>query len=127
MAILGFLLNKYAPLALPQVLNEMPQDYLKLLPRFTGEDSTSAQRHIENFCALAENVNVEHLDVVLRLFAQSLDGEARKWFKFLVNNAVTTWEEMENFFTLKWGEKRDHGYVLTKFNALKKRQNEDVT
>ena len=45
MAVPGFLLNKYATLALPQVLNDMPQDYLKLLPRFTMEDSISAQRH----------------------------------------------------------------------------------
>ena len=65
--------------------------------------------------------------MVLRLFIQSLDGEARKWFKYLTNNVVTTWEEMENFFTLKWGEKRNHGYVLTEFISLKKRQNEDVT
>ena len=34
---------------------------------------------------------------------------------------------MENLFTQKWGEKRDYGYVLTEFNNLKKRQNEDVT
>ena len=72
-------------------------------------------------------MNVEHLDVVLRLFFQSLDGEAQKWFKSLVDNTVTTWEEMENLFTLNWGEKRDYGYVLTEFNALKKRHNEDVT
>ena len=72
-------------------------------------------------------MNVEHLDVVLRLFVQSLDGEARKWFKSLANNAITTWEEMGNFFTLKWGEKRDHGCVLTKFNALKKKHNKGVT
>ena len=26
----AFLLNKYAPLALPQVLNNMPHDYLKI-------------------------------------------------------------------------------------------------
>ena len=127
MGVPGFVLKKYAPLALPQVLNDMPQDYLKLLPRFTGEDSTSTQRHIENFRAFAKNVNVEHLDVVLRLFIQSLDGESQKWFKSLVNNTVTTWEEMENLFTLKWGEKRDHGYILTEFNAIKKRHNEDVT
>ena len=81
----------------------MPQDYLKLLPRFTEEDNTSAQRHIENFCAFAENVNVEHLDVVLRLFFQSLEGEAHKWFNSLTENIVHTWEEIENFFTLKWG------------------------
>ena len=38
----AFLLNKYAPLALPQVLNDMPQDYLKILPRFTGENEIDA-------------------------------------------------------------------------------------
>ena len=90
MVVPGFLLNKYAPLALPQVLHDMPQDYLNLLPRFNGQDSTSAQKHNEDFCAFAKNVNVEHLDVVLRLFVQSLDGEARKWFKSLANNTVTT-------------------------------------
>ena len=127
MVVPGFLLNKYSPLALPQGLNDMPQDYLKLLPRFIREDSTFVQRNIENLCAFAKKVNVEHLDVVLRLFIQSLDREARKWFKYISNNTITTWEEMENLFTLKWGEKRDHGYVLIEFNSLKKIQNEDVT
>ena len=74
--VLAFLLNKYAPLALPQVLNDMPQDYLKILPTFDGENEIDAQKHIETFYSFAENLNVEHLDVVLRLFVQSLDGEA---------------------------------------------------
>ena len=58
-----FLLNKYAPLALPPVLNDMPQDYLKILPRFNGENDIDAQKHLETFCSFAENLNVEHLDV----------------------------------------------------------------
>ena len=65
--------------------------------------------------------------MVLRLFVQILDGEARKWFKSLADHTVHTWEEMENLFTLKWGEKRDHGYVLTEFNSLRKNDNEDIT
>ena len=73
MDVPSFLLKKYAPLALLEVLNGMPQDYLKLLPQFTGENSTYMQRNIENLCAFDENVNLEHLDVVLRLFVQSLD------------------------------------------------------
>ena len=76
MAIHGFLLNKYAPLSLPQILSDMPQDYMKLLPRITGEDSSAAQKHLEDLCAFAKNFNVDHLDLVLRLFVQSLDGEA---------------------------------------------------
>jgi len=61
----------------------MPQDYLERFPQFTGENSNFALKHIEIFFTFVENVNVEHLDVVLRLFVQSLDGEARNWFKSL--------------------------------------------
>ena len=79
----GFLLNKYAPMALPQVLNDMPQDYLKILPRFNGENEIDAQKHLEVFCAFAENFNVEHLDVVLRLFSSllmvKLENGLRHW------------------------------------------------
>jgi len=93
MAVSGFLLHKYAPLALPQVLNDMPQDYLKLLSQFMGEHNSAVEKHIKDFCVFAEKFNVEHLDVVLRLLVQSLDGESGKWFKTLIDNSVTTWEE----------------------------------
>jgi len=48
------------------------------------------------FCNFTENLNVEHMDVVLRLFVQSLDGEAIKWFKGIPNNSIPAWEEMEH-------------------------------
>lgn len=122
-----FLLNKYSPLDLPQTLSVMPQDYLKFFPRFNGEDENTAQRHIETFCAFVENLNVEQLDVVLRLFVQSLNGEARKWFRSLTNASITTWEELEKSFTQKWDEKRNHENILTKFNAIRKKPEEDIS
>ena len=53
------------------------------------------------FRSFAENLNVEHLDVLLRLFVQSLDGEARKWFKTLADRSVDTWERMDEVFLRK--------------------------
>lgn len=44
MAILAFLLNIYAPLHLPQPMNAMPQDYLKLLPKLIGEDLSNNRK-----------------------------------------------------------------------------------
>lgn len=85
MVVSDFILNKYAPLDLPQPLNGMPQGYLKLLPTFTWEDDMSTQRYVETLCVFAENLNVKHLDVVLGLFVQPLHGEAQKWFKALSN------------------------------------------
>lgn len=105
----------------------MPQDYLKLLPRFNGEDNTTSQNHIGAFYAFENNLNVEQLDVVLRIFVRSLDGEARKRFKAFPSASNTTWEELENSFTWKWGEKRDHKYALIEFNAIKKKPYEDIS
>ena len=65
--------------------------------------------------------------MVFRLFVQSLDGEARKWFKTLAGHSISTWDNMEDTFLRKWGEKKDHGQCLTEFNTLKKRHNEGVS
>ena len=99
----------------------MPHEYLKLLPIFTGEDEITAEQHLPLFCTFFENFNIEHLDVVMRLFLQSLNGEERKWFKGLPNGSINDWDELERHFIQRWGEKRDHGYSLTEFNAIKKK------
>ena len=117
-----FLMNIYASLNLPQPMNEMPQEYLKFLPIFTGEDEITVEEHLHLFCTFTENFNVEHLDVVMRLFVQSLNGEARKWFKGLPNGSINNWDELEIQFVQIWGEKRDHGYSLIEFNAIKKKK-----
>ena len=95
----SFLMNRYAPLNLPQPVNAMPQEYLKLLPRFIGEDEVTVEQHLPLFFTFAENLNVEHLDVVMRFFVQSLNGEARKWFNGFPNASINNWEELETQFT----------------------------
>jgi len=75
----------------------------------------------------AKNLNVEQMDVILRLFVQSLDGEAIKWFKALPNASITTWEELENYFTQKWVEKRNHEHIITEFNDIRKKLEEDIS
>lgn len=51
-------------------MNVMPQDYLRLLPRFTGEDEVTTQKHVATLYAFVENLNVEYLDVMMRIFVQ---------------------------------------------------------
>lgn len=51
-----FLLNRYAPIQFPQQLNLMPQEYLKILPHFLGEDEETTENHIAVFFNFAENV-----------------------------------------------------------------------
>ena len=81
---------RYVPLVLPQPLNPLPQgDYLKYLPKFTGEGiGLTAEEHLAAFYSYADNQNIEHEDVWTRLFIQSMDGEARKWFRDLLAGSI---------------------------------------
>jgi hypothetical protein len=70
---------RYAPLVLPQPMNSLPVgDYLKYMPKFTGEEDITAEEHLVAFYSYADNLNIENEDVWMRVFVQSLDGEAHK-------------------------------------------------
>ena len=72
------LVARYAPLILPNPLAAMPTgDYLKYMPKFTGEGDFIVEEHLEAFYSYAKNINIEQEDVWTRVFVQSLDGKAR--------------------------------------------------
>ena len=58
-------------------------DYLKYMPKFTGEEDITIEEHLVSFYNYADNLNIENEDVWMRVFVQSLFGEARKWFRGL--------------------------------------------
>ena len=73
-------------------------DYLKYIPKFTGEGDFTAEEHLEAFYSYAENINIEQEDVWTRVFVQSLDGQARKWFKELPVGLVACIEALDDIF-----------------------------
>jgi hypothetical protein len=60
----------------------------------------------------------------MRLFIQSLDGEARKWFRGLPTNSITGIEVLDDVFLKHWGDKKDYLYYIIEFWSIK-RENED--
>jgi hypothetical protein len=55
---------RYAPLILPQPLNPLPAgDYLKYMPKFSGEEDITAEEHLAAFYSYADNLNIENEDV----------------------------------------------------------------
>ena len=54
------LVARYAPLNFPNPLSSMPTgDYLKYMPKFTGEGYFTGKEHLEAFYSYAENINIE--------------------------------------------------------------------
>lgn len=63
---------KYAPLVMPQNLNPFLADYLKYIPRFNGEEDITVKEHLTAYYSFADNFNIEHADVWVRVFFSKL-------------------------------------------------------
>jgi hypothetical protein len=102
------------------------RDYQKYMPKFTGEGDVSIEEHIEAFYSYAENLNIEEEDVWTRVFVQSLDGHARKWFKELPAGSIARIEQLDETFLKHWGDRRYFVYYITEFKNLRKQSSELV-
>jgi hypothetical protein len=119
---------RYAPLILPHPMNSLPVgDYLKYMPKFTGEEDITAEEHLASFYSYADNLNIENEDVWMRVFVQSLDGEARKWFRGLTPGSIVGIEALDDAFLRHWGDKKDFLYYITEFGSLKRKEGESVS
>jgi hypothetical protein len=52
---------RYAPLVLPQPMNALPVgDFLKYIPKFTGEEYITSKEHLVAFYSYEDNLNIEN-------------------------------------------------------------------
>jgi len=72
--IFAKLAARYAPLVLPIPLHDLPENYMKILPKFTGEGDLTGQEHINFFDQFANILGIEHEDVYSRLLVQTFEG-----------------------------------------------------
>ena len=57
------LVARYAPLIFPNPLSAMPNgDYLKYMPKFTGEGDFTIEENLEAFYIYVKNINIEQED-----------------------------------------------------------------
>eukprot|EP01018_Ginkgo_biloba_P007611 Gb_17039 [translate_table: standard] len=54
--------DSYGPLRLPVNLHDMPDNYLKILPKFDGEKNASAEDHMTSFQDFTDMMFIEHDD-----------------------------------------------------------------
>jgi hypothetical protein len=108
--------------------NTLPAgDYLKYMPKFTGEGDLTTEEHLAAFYSYADNLNIENEDVWMRVFIQSLDGEVRKWFRGLAPGSIAGIEALDSAFLRQWGDRKDFMYYMTEFGSLKKMEGESVS
>ena len=73
-----------------------------------------------------KKLEVDHENIKVRLFTQSLVGEERKCFTNLLNNSILNYQALEYSFKNKWEDKKDPRKCLSNFHFMKRRESEFV-
>lgn len=110
--------TRYAALALPTVLHDLPSKYAARNPTWGGDEEITVEEHVDKFNDFADKEEVDDEDVKLRPFAQTFIGEVKKWFKALTPGRIHNWVEFEDSFLRKWGNITNPVQALTEYNNL---------
>ena len=97
--------SRFAPLHLLAVLHDLPQNYSQRISLFDGEGGITTKKHVAKFEDFFDLEEVDYVDVKMRLFSQSLSGEAKKWFKYLPSTSILTFQAFQNAFLERWDDK----------------------
>jgi hypothetical protein len=95
--------TRFTPLSLPSQLHDFPQNYNQRIKLYDAEGNASAQKHLDWFNDFVDLEEVDHEDAKMRLFAQSLSGEVRKWFKALQAASIPDFAAFETSFSCQMG------------------------
>jgi hypothetical protein len=117
---------RYAPLVLAAPLHVMPQDYQTRLPQFYATGPLNAQQHVDKMNDYLDLQEVDEVDVQMRLFAQSLTGEVKKWFKALPAASIADLVVLQRSFLDRWGVKKSPLQILSEYENIKRNQGESV-
>ena len=69
-------------------------------------------------------MNVQHEEVACRLFCLTLQGKASSWFFNLPSGSITSWQQFENAFIIRFGDDKTSGILLLELSRLNINKNE---
>ena len=62
----------------------------------------------------------------MRVFAQSLVGEARKWFTGLQNTTIADFPTFETLFKNKWEDKKNPRHYLSHYHSMRRKESDPI-
>jgi len=92
----------------------MPLMFEKWLSKFSGNDVTIAEEHLDNVWAYFQlnPVSDDTKDVVMKLFSSTFTDDARRWYNSLPSKIIKTWDQFEQTFLKIRGAKEDPNLLL---------------
>ena len=94
--------------------------------KFSKNNVVTGEEHLKKFIDMLNDYEVEHEDVVMKLFVHSLTEDARDWFRRFLDDSINSWNDLETLFKEKYGEKKIFIFMSNDFNNIKRNPNESA-
>jgi len=81
---------------------------------------------MEKFLILCEIHLVEHDNVMVRFFLQTLKDPAHEWYMSLPVNSISTFEDLEGIFLTMYSPPKSYHTLLPKFTQIHLQKGERI-
>jgi hypothetical protein len=112
--------------AVPGPQHPLPKHPQKWLTKFDPDSKQIAEDHIMKFMLDIRLRNVEHEDVVCRLFPYTFAGNASTWYFSQQPHTITSWEKFESIFLEKFRDGKPPEVLVMDISNLKMNAKEKV-
>jgi hypothetical protein len=110
----------------PGPQHPLPKHPEKWLTKFDPDSKQVAEDHIMKFMLDIRLRNVEHEDVVCRLFPYTFEGNASTWYFAQQPRTIASWEKFESIFLEKFGDGKPPEVLVMDLSNLKMNAKEKV-
>ena len=111
---------------IPGAPNPVSFDLRNKVVKFSGNNVGTGKEHLRILIDMLNDYEVEHEDVVMKLFVHSLIEDARDWLRRLPDDSICSWSDLESLFKEQYGDDTSVGFMLNDFNNIKKNPNESA-
>jgi hypothetical protein len=95
-------------------VHNLPQHTKTLLPKYDPEISRLPEDHIKNFILAIRLMNVQHEDVMYRIFPYTFENSASTWYFSFPVGSITSWTKFQKDFLDKFAEETTTGDLKAK-------------
>lgn len=85
-------------LGIPSFPHPISFDLRDKVVKFSGNNVVTGEEHLRIFIDMLNDFEVEHEDVVMKLFVHSLTEDARDWFRRFLDDNISSWNDLEKLF-----------------------------
>jgi hypothetical protein len=96
------------------------------LKEFSGDGTIDAKRHVDLFLDVCDFHLVEYDDVMVRLFLQTLSGQAYEWYTTFPTRSIGSFDDLESMFLTMFSPPVAYHTLLTNFTQICLKKNERI-